>query len=88
MARLRLSRSGPWIGVVGMVCLLWLDVASLLFAPWWGVLLMLGGWLLSLVLLLGWIRPQPRRSAFAPLAGLVVWGLVVWAGIGWWDWTA
>ena len=37
--RLKLERSGPWIGVVGLVVLLWLAISTVIYAPWWGVLL-------------------------------------------------
>ncbi|MDO9379026.1 MAG: hypothetical protein Q7T56_09255 [Nocardioidaceae bacterium] len=86
MARLRLSRSGPWIAVGGLVCLLWIDLASILFAPWWGVALMLLVWLVCAVLVLGWSRIHPARTAFVPLVGLLAWAGVVALGFGAWGW--
>jgi len=85
---MNLSRSGPWIGAAGMVCLLWLCLASVLLAPWWGVALMLAMWALVGLLVLGWARIHPVASAFAPLLGVLGWFALVYAGDTWWGWTA
>lgn len=73
MAGLRPARSGPWVGWGGIVCLLWICAASVLFAPWWGVVLMFVLWLGCALLVLGWSRIHPARVAYVPFAGLVVW---------------
>lgn len=86
MARLKLERSGPWIAVVGLACLLWIDIGSILFAPWWGVALMLLAWLVCAVLVLGWSRIHPARTAYVPVGGLVVWLAITYAGAQWWGW--
>lgn len=88
MARIHLARSGPWIGAAGMFCLLWLCLASVLLAPWWGVALMLLMWALVGLLVLGWARLHPALSAITPLVGLVGWFVIVWAGDAWWGWAA
>lgn len=88
MARLQLSQSGPWIGYAGLVCLLWLDIASVLFAPWWGVLAMVLLWVATLLVAIGWTRPHPAWVAFVPLIGLVAWSALVAAGVTWWDWSS
>lgn len=86
MARMRLDRSGPWIAVVGLVCLLWIDIASFLFAPWWGVALMLFEWLICALLILGWSRTHPARTAYVPVFGLAAWLALALAGAQWWGW--
>jgi hypothetical protein len=64
--RLDLARSGPWIGAAGMLCLLWLYLASVLFAPWWGVALMLVLVVLVGLLVFGWARIHPARATLTP----------------------
>lgn len=71
-----------------MLCLLWLYLASILFAPWWGVALMLVLWALVGLLVLGWARIHPARAAFTPLIGVVGWLALVFAGDAWWGWAA
>jgi hypothetical protein len=86
VTQVRLSRSGPWIGYGGLACLLWLAIASALFAPWWGVVVMVAMWMVALALALGWTRPHPTWVAFVPLLGLVAWAALVTLGVAWWDW--
>jgi hypothetical protein len=85
--RLQLSRSGPWIGVGGLACLLWLVIASALFAPWWGVGLLLLVWLAAVALAIGWARPHPAWVAGVPLLGLAAWVGLVAVGVAWWGWS-
>lgn len=73
MGRVRLERSGPWIGWGGLACLLWVCGASVLFVPGWAVLGMLLVWVCCALLVLGWSRTRPARTAYVPLAGLLVW---------------
>jgi hypothetical protein len=84
--RLQLRRSGPWIGYGGLACLLWLAVASVLFAPWWGVVLLVAIWVLALLLAVGWTRPHPAWVAFVPVLGLVASSAAIAGGVAWWDW--
>jgi hypothetical protein len=86
--RLNLARPGPWIGAEGMLRLLWLYLASVLFAPWWGVAMMLVMWLLVGLLVLGWAHIHPARAAVTPLIGLVRWLAIVSAGDAWRGWSA
>lgn len=85
MVRLQLSRSGPWIGYGGL-CLLWLVIASGLFAPWWGIVVMVAMWLIAMTLAVGWTRPHPAWVAYVPLLGLAAWTALVAAGLTWWGW--
>lgn len=86
MDRLQLARSGPWIGYAGLACLLWIVIASVLFAPWWGVTLMLAMWVGGLLLALGWTRPHPAWVTWVPIVGLAAWGGLVAIGDVWWGW--
>ncbi len=87
MPRPNLSRSGPWIGFGGLAVLLWMYVASVLFAPWQAVLALVVLWLGLLVLALGWARPHPRAVAGLPVVGLLAWLALVWAGGALLDWS-
>jgi hypothetical protein len=83
VARLQLTRSGPWIGYGGLACLLWLAIASLLIAPWWGVVVMVAMWVVALALAIGWTRPHPAWVTFVPVLGLVAWAALVTVGVAW-----
>ena len=88
MARLNLRQSGSWIGVAGLVCLLWLYVASALFAPWWGVALLVAIWLGMFILATRWFTRRPYAVLLLPVAGLALWVGIVSAGDAWFGWTA
>jgi len=81
-----LRRSGRWISTAALACLLWVCVASALFAPWWGVVLIVAVWGCALVVL-GWARPYPARTVYGPLAGALVWFAIA-VGLRWWVWSA
>lgn len=85
--RLRLQRSGPWIGVVGLCVLLWLSISTSLYAPWWAVVLICLLLVPQAVLMRRWARSQPERCPWIPAGGVVVWFLVVLAGASWWGWS-
>lgn len=84
--RIRLERSGPWIGVTGLFVLLWIAIASWQFAPWWGVLIFV------LLLIPGAMRvarlsqSNPGRAAFVPLGNFVVWLVISVVGLVFWGW--
>ena len=88
MARLNLRQSGSWIGMAGMACLLWLYIASALFAPWWGVVLLVAIWLVMFVLATRWFLRRPYAVLLLPVAGVVLWVGIVSAGEAWFGWTA
>ena len=44
VARTGWARPAPWIAFAGLAVLLWLYLASLLLAPWWGVAVLLVCW--------------------------------------------
>ena len=83
---LRLERSGPWIGVAGLFVMLWLVVSTVLYAPWWGVVLHLLVLAWFARLLSRWARTDPARSAVVPVLALLAWGAVNAVGVlalGW-----
>jgi hypothetical protein len=85
--RLQLDRSGPWIAVVGLCMVLWCSVSTGLFAPWWGVAVLLVVWGSLLLVGFRWWTPHPVRLAVLPVVSLVVWFGLLMAGVVWFDWA-
>lgn len=81
------QRSGPWIGIAGLFVNLWLTISSVLYAPWWGMVLLLAYLVPQAVLVKRWVRTQPIRCIAVPLAGAAVWALTVVIGAQWWGWS-
>ncbi|MGH3317735.1 MAG: hypothetical protein ACRDO0_16470 [Nocardioidaceae bacterium] len=88
MRRLNLRRSGPWIGMAGLVCVLWLYGASALVAPLWGVAVLVALWLVQFVLACRWFSRRPYAVLAMPVVALVVWLAVIFAGEALFGWTA
>lgn len=86
--RIKLDRSGPWIGVGGLFVLLWMAISTSLYAPWWGVLLAIALIVPQAILMGRWARPHPSRCAWIPLFGLFLWFALVFVGVQWWGWRA
>ena len=78
MGRLNLRQSGPWISVAGLVCLLWLYLASLLFAPWWAVVGLTLVWLALLATALRWFSRRPYATLLLPVLGFALWLGFAW----------
>ncbi len=85
---LRLERSGPWIAVVGLLVLLWLAFSTMIYAPWWGVLLHVATIVPIAVWVTRWTRTRPTASTFVPLAGLPLLAAVTALGVLLGDWSA
>jgi hypothetical protein len=66
--------------MIGLACVLFLDLASLLVVAWWVVLLLVVAWALLFLLACAWWTPHPRRLPWLALAGVVLWVLVVVGG--------
>ena len=81
---MKLDRSGPWIGVTCVVIMLWLTFATLIFAPWWGVLIYLIPWVISVRFVAKWARTKPKQAAYVPLGGFAAWLLVSAVGAQFW----
>jgi hypothetical protein len=88
MRRLDLRRSGPWIGMAGLVCVLWLYGASALVAPLWAVAVLVALWLVQFVLACRWFRRRPYAVLALPVVALAVWLAVIFAGEALFGWTA
>jgi len=67
----------PFAGMIGLACVLFLDVGSTIVLPWWGVALLLLAWLALFVLACAWWTPHPRRLPWLAVVGVVLWIVVV-----------
>jgi hypothetical protein len=83
-----LRRAAPWIGIAGLVVVLWFYGFISLVAPWWMVPVMLVVWVGLLVLSLGWFRRHPYIVLTMPVVAVAIWVAVVSAGAHWLGWTA
>lgn len=83
-------RISPWgfVGLAGMVAMLFLYAASGLLAPYWAVGVLLVLWLLMLVVTCRWFMPHPKRTLVMPVVAFVVWIGAISAGGVFLDWTA
>lgn len=66
--------------MIGLVCVLFLDLAALLVIAWWVVLLLVVTWLALFVVACAWWSPHPRRLPWLAVGGLVLWVVVVIGG--------
>jgi hypothetical protein len=85
---LQLERSGPWIAVVGLLVLLWLAFSTMIYSPWWGVVVHVLVLIPIAVWVAKWARTRPAASTFVPLAGLPVLAIVTAIGVGVGGWSA
>jgi len=63
--------------MIGLACVLFLDVGSTIVLPWWGVALLLLAWLALFVLACAWWTPHARRLPWPAVVGVVLWIVVV-----------
>ncbi|MGA8986879.1 hypothetical protein [Aeromicrobium sp.] len=85
--RVQLDRSGPWIAIVGLFMVLWCSVSTVLFAPWWGVVLALLLLVPQVWLVARWARSRPRLTIAVPAGGLLLWVGLAWIGATQWGWS-
>ena len=83
-----LERSGPWVAVAGLFVLLWLAVSTMIYAPWWGVLLHVLVLLPVVRWVAAWARTRPVACTFVPLAGLPLLAVVTAIGVSQGGWSA
>ena len=83
-------RASPWpfAGMIGMACVLFLILASVLAAPWWVVAGLVLVWALALVLAISWWTPNPTRLPWIPVAVALLWLTAVVGGAAWFGWEA
>lgn len=86
--QVRLERSGPWIGVVGMVMVLWFAISTVLYAPWWGVLLNIALIVPEAMVLARLARTRPVWCIAVPVVGTAVFVLLSFLGARYWGWDA
>jgi hypothetical protein len=86
--RLKLHRSGPWIGVGGVVALLF--VAFPVFfqglAPWWGNALIVASLVIQLIIIARLAKSRPAWCIWVPVFGLVAYFVLLFVGLKWWSW--
>jgi hypothetical protein len=80
----------PWgfIGVAGMVSVLFLYGASGLLAPPWAVVVLLLVWLAMFVQTCRWFESHPKRTVVMTGVAVVVWFTAIVAGGVLLDWSA
>jgi hypothetical protein len=66
--------------MIGLACVLFLDLASLLVVTWWVVGLLVLAWALLFLIACVWWTPHPRRLPWLAVGGFVLWVLVVVGG--------
>ncbi|WP_395659585.1 hypothetical protein [Nocardioides sp.] len=72
----------PFVGMAGMACALFLDLASLLLLPWWAVALLVVVWLALFVVACAWWSLHPRWVPAVAVLAVLVWvGAVALAGL-------
>ena len=74
--------------MAGLFVLLWLAISTVIYAPWWGVLLHVAAIVPIATWTARWARTRPAASTFVPLAGLPVLAAVTALGVGLGNWTA
>jgi hypothetical protein len=70
----------PFAGMVGLACVLFLDLASALVVRWWVVVLLAVAWALVFLLACAWWTPYPRRLPWLAVLAFALWLLVVVGG--------
>ena len=74
--------------MVGLFVLLWLALTTMVYAPWWGVVLHVLVLVPIAVWTSRWARTRPAASTFVPLAGLPALAAVTALGVGLGGWSA
>jgi hypothetical protein len=63
--------------MIGLTCVLFLDLGSTIVLRWWAVVLLVVVWLVLFVVACAWWTPHPRRLPWLAVAGLALWVAVV-----------
>ena len=82
------TRASPWpfVGMVAMVCVLFLIGASVLATPWFVVAALTVVWLVGFVLALRWWTPHPGRLPWLAAGLALVWFATVAGGAALFGW--
>jgi hypothetical protein len=70
----------PFAGMIALVCVLFLDLASLSVVVWWVVAPLVAAWVVVFVVACAWWTPHPRRLPWLAAALLGLWVVVVIGG--------
>lgn len=70
----------PFAGMIGLACVLFLDLASVLVLPWWAVALLVLAWIPLLVVACVWWTPHPSRVPWVAVLGALLWVAVAVGG--------
>lgn len=70
----------PFAGMIGLACVLFVDLASLAVVDWWVVLLLVLAWAAILLVALAWWTPHPARLPWLAVCAFGLWVLVVIGG--------
>jgi hypothetical protein len=79
---------GSFVGMTGMAIVLYVVLASGVFAPVWAIALMTLVWLVMFVVATRWFITHPWRVAALPVVTLGLWIGAVFAGAAFLDWNA
>jgi hypothetical protein len=63
--------------MIGLACVLFLDLGSTGVLRWWGVAVLVLAWLALFVLACVWWTPHPGRLPWLAAVGVVLWFVVV-----------
>jgi hypothetical protein len=63
----------PFGGMIGLACVLFLDLGTAGVLRWWGVVGLVVAWLVLFVVACAWWTPHPRRLPWLAAVGLVLW---------------
>jgi hypothetical protein len=85
--RFNLRRSGPWIGIAGLVCVLWLYGASGLVGPNWLPVPLVAVWIVLFVLACRWFSRRPYAVLALPVVAAALWFAVVVSGAAFLGWA-
>jgi hypothetical protein len=67
----------PFAGMIGLACVLFLDLGTTGVLQWWALVLLVVVWLALFVIACAWWTPHPRRLPWLAGIGLALWVLVV-----------
>ena len=63
----------PFAGMIGLACVLFLDLGGTIVLRWWAVAVLLVVWVVLLVVACAWWTPHPKRLPWLAVFGVVLW---------------
>jgi hypothetical protein len=70
----------PFAGMIGLACVLFVDLTSLAVAPWWVVLILVLIWAAFFLVALAWWTPHPSRLPWLAVLAFALWVVIVIGG--------